>query len=104
MSTSSSESSAVMAGAVPAALRLLKADPETPQQFSATLPSTSGKRRRMTNPTTTAGPDAPNIEKIERTCPNCGAHLEEHKCELKCRVCHFFKHCSNYYGALARPS
>jgi hypothetical protein len=50
----------------------------------------------MTNPTTTAGPDAPNLEKIERTCPNCGAHLEEHKCELKCPVCHFFKSCSDY--------
>jgi exosome complex RNA-binding protein Csl4 len=47
----------------------------------------------MTNPTTIAKPD---LEKIERTCPNCGAHLEEHKCELKCPVCSYFKSCSDY--------
>jgi ribosomal protein S27AE len=50
----------------------------------------------MTNPTTTVGPDKLNLEKIERTCPNCGAHLDEHKCELKCPVCHYFKSCSDY--------
>jgi ribosomal protein S27AE len=56
----------------------------------------------MTNPTTTVKPDRPqkdhldHLEKIERTCPNCGAHLEEHKCELKCPVCAYFKSCSDY--------
>ena len=49
----------------------------------------------MTNPTTTAEPK-PNLEKIERTCPNCGARLEEHKCELQCPNCHYFKSCSDY--------
>ena len=50
----------------------------------------------MTNPTTTVKPDLNQLEKIERTCPNCGAHLEEHKCELKCPVCAYFKSCSDY--------
>ena len=56
----------------------------------------------MTNPTTTVKPDPARrdnrdvLEKLERTCPNCGAHLEEHKCELKCPVCAYFKSCSDY--------
>jgi len=52
----------------------------------------------MTNPTMTVKPDLDrlNLEKLERTCPNCGAQLEEHKCELKCPVCAYFKSCSDY--------
>ena len=41
-------------------------------------------------------PAAPDLEKIERTCPNCGARLKEHKCELKCPNCSYFKSCSDY--------
>jgi hypothetical protein len=37
-----------------------------------------------------------NLEDIERTCPNCGARLDEHKCELKCPNCSYFKSCSDY--------
>lgn len=47
----------------------------------------------MTNPTTTEKPD---LEGIERTCPNCGMRLHEQKCELKCPQCHYFKSCSDY--------
>ena len=60
----------------------------------------------MTNPTTIVKPDRlgqldhldhlDHLEKLERTCPNCGAHLEEHKCELRCPVCAYFKSCSDY--------
>ena len=59
----------------------------------------------MTNPTTIAKPDLghlkkmdhlDHLEKLERTCPSCGARLEEQKCELKCPVCYYFKSCSDY--------
>ncbi len=36
------------------------------------------------------------LEKIERTCPNCGAQLDEEKCKLKCPRCSYFKSCSDF--------
>lgn len=38
----------------------------------------------------------PDLEKIERTCPNCGAPLDEEKCKLKCPKCSYFKSCSDF--------
>ena len=53
------------------------------------------KSNKMTNPRTTVT-GSPDLEAIERTCPNCGARLEEQKCELKCPRCFYFKSCSDY--------
>ncbi len=36
------------------------------------------------------------LEKIERTCPNCGAQLDEQKCKLVCPNCSYFKSCSDF--------
>jgi len=36
------------------------------------------------------------LEKIERTCPNCGAQLDEQKCKLVCPNCFYFKSCSDF--------
>jgi ribosomal protein S27AE len=41
-------------------------------------------------------PKTPDLEKIERTCPNCGAQLDEEKCKLKCPKCSYFKSCSDF--------
>ena len=40
--------------------------------------------------------DPVDPEKIERTCPNCGAQLDEEKCKLKCPTCFYFKSCSDF--------
>jgi uncharacterized Zn finger protein (UPF0148 family) len=37
-----------------------------------------------------------NVEQIERTCPNCGARLDEQKCKLVCPICSYFKSCSDF--------
>ncbi len=42
------------------------------------------------------GPPTPDLEKIERTCPNCGAELGEQKCKLVCPNCAYFKSCSDF--------
>ena len=36
------------------------------------------------------------VEQIERTCPNCGAQLDEQKCKLVCPNCFYFKSCSDF--------
>ena len=33
---------------------------------------------------------------VVRTCANCGAEMDEHKCKLICR-CGYFLSCSDYY-------
>jgi ribosomal protein S27AE len=38
----------------------------------------------------------PNLENIERTCPNCGTALNEHGCKLTCHKCGYFKSCSDF--------
>ena len=38
----------------------------------------------------------PEVEQIERTCPNCGAQLGEQKCKLVCPTCSYFKSCSDF--------
>ena len=40
--------------------------------------------------------DESMVEKIERTCPNCGAQLDEQKCKLVCPRCSYFKSCSDF--------
>jgi hypothetical protein len=45
---------------------------------------------------TTGTSNTPDLEKIERTCPNCGAQLDEEKCKLKCPRCSYFKSCSDF--------
>jgi len=45
---------------------------------------------------TTGTSDTPNLEQIERTCPNCGAQLDELKCKLVCPHCSYFKSCSDF--------
>jgi uncharacterized Zn finger protein (UPF0148 family) len=45
---------------------------------------------------TTGTCNTPDLEKIERTCPNCGARLDEQKCKLVCPNCSYFKSCSDF--------
>ena len=39
----------------------------------------------------------PDPEAVVRTCPNCGAGLEESRCKLLCPRCHYYMSCSDYY-------
>ena len=39
----------------------------------------------------------PDPEAVVRTCPNCGATLEERRCKLLCPRCHYYMSCSDYY-------
>src|SRR5688572_32284994 len=104
MSTSSLVSNAEADGAARAALRPSRDARAMPRPSWGIWRSTLEKRHRMTNPKTTAKPDrgrpdrqtVDHLDRLERTCPNCGAHLEEHKCELKCPTCNYFKSCSDY--------
>jgi len=45
-----------------------------------------------------AAPPRP-IAEPSRTCPNCGAALEERKCKLLCpnRECGYYMSCSDFY-------
>lgn len=36
-------------------------------------------------------------ESVIRTCPNCGARLQESRCKLLCPRCHYYMSCSDYY-------
>jgi len=36
-------------------------------------------------------------EALVKTCPNCGAWLEESRCKLLCPRCHYYMSCSDYY-------
>jgi hypothetical protein len=38
----------------------------------------------------------PSVERLVRTCLNCGAELEERKCKLFCR-CGYYASCSDFY-------
>ena len=42
---------------------------------------------------------APSTAEPSRTCPNCGAPLEEQKCKLLCpnRECGYYMSCSDFY-------
>ena len=39
----------------------------------------------------------PDPEAVIRTCPNCGARLQESRCKLLCPRCHYYMSCSDYY-------
>jgi exosome complex RNA-binding protein Csl4 len=41
--------------------------------------------------------DSFDVEAVIRTCPNCGAALEEKRCMLLCPRCHYYMSCSDYY-------
>jgi hypothetical protein len=45
----------------------------------------------------TPEPTAYDVEAVIRTCPNCGARLEESRCKLLCPRCHYYMSCSDYY-------
>lgn len=38
-----------------------------------------------------------DVEALIRTCPNCGARLQESRCKLLCPRCHYYMSCSDYY-------
>jgi hypothetical protein len=42
-------------------------------------------------------PPKADPEALVRTCPNCGAALEERRCKLLCPRCHYYMSCSDYY-------
>jgi hypothetical protein len=37
-----------------------------------------------------------SVERLVRTCLNCGAELEERKCKLFCR-CGYYASCADFY-------
>jgi hypothetical protein len=54
------------------------------------------KSNRTISLMTTGTCNPSEIEKIERTCPNCGAQLDEQKCKLVCPNCSYYKSCSDF--------
>ncbi len=66
------------------------------QPFWVTWRSISEKNNKMISRMTTGTCNESEVEKIERTCPNCGAQLDEEKCKLVCPRCSYFKSCSDY--------
>lgn len=66
-----------------------------------TSPTTTGTCNQESAPmdglsAATEGRLKNDLEKIERTCPNCGAQLDEERCKLKCPKCSYFKSCSDF--------
>jgi hypothetical protein len=55
---------------------------ETPPEAPATPPSPKGRTT--------------SVERLVRTCLNCGAELEERKCKLFCR-CGYYASCADFY-------
>jgi Zn finger protein HypA/HybF involved in hydrogenase expression len=58
--------------------------------------NTSVKNNKTINRMTTGTFNKSQVEQIERTCPNCGAQLDEQKCKLVCPNCSYFKSCSDF--------
>jgi hypothetical protein len=52
---------------------------------------------REAAPTKSGETSVPDPEAIVRTCPNCGARLQESRCKLLCPRCHYYMSCSDYY-------
>lgn len=55
-----------------------------------------GEAREAASPESLEAP-SPDPEAVMRTCPNCGARLQESRCKLLCPRCHYYMSCSDYY-------
>src|SRR4029453_17023007 len=97
--TAAGESRGVADGAVRVASPHSKDAPEMLPRFSDTWRSTSGKRLRMTNPTTTVKPDRdhPTLAQLENPPPRFAAPFPgEHLSKIE--TARFSGHASHPYG------